>query len=485
MSDLRELADYVVDHPEAYEFRWRLAKRLYTAWEYNEALRHLLILKKKWTRKLNVLRYLAATLYRLGRYNEAIQELEDILVQWPSEVPVWEQLAKVHEVAGNNEDAAVAWEEVLRLDPDHSIAERAVSRLRAEPANTPRDELHLADSDSGINLRTGRVCENCGAQNSEEFDRCWQCHASLAARNTPAGLEPTPDSSPSLAWLRPLAGGLAAVGAFSAAVYIALTQIPTGAEAAPESLHAALGGALYIPRLAIGGSLLVCCPIAILACFRLFGIAGLNFVDACGAGALVASVSYVLLWMPASYQPYAVIGPAAATALISLLYLPGGNPLRVGGAWLVHSAFATALGAGIWWFTVGLEPIHQWSEIMNYAASQNTQASDTALPFSSYPYKCSLVWATTGSPWLDSLCGTVDIDVEPDRDGTALNVTLYRAAIVDGEAKLELETTISQPPYRRTHRIEPGTRYEIHVTAPAEGSFHGVVRGILPVSARS
>ncbi len=193
MNDLKDLADYVVNHPDAYEYRWRLAKKLYMAWEYNESLKHLQILKKKWNRKLNILRYLAATYYRLGRYDEAVTELEQILAQWPSEIPVWEQLAKVHEVAGHAEQAATAWEGVLRLDPDHSIASRSVQRLRSTPANTPQDELHLADSDSGINLRSGRICENCGAQNSEEFDRCWQCHASLAHPHTPLSVKPLPE----------------------------------------------------------------------------------------------------------------------------------------------------------------------------------------------------------------------------------------------------------------------------------------------------
>ena len=96
MADLEELSQYVTSHPDDYAQRWRLAKKLYMAWEYNEAIKHLLILKKNWTRKLNVLRYLAATYYRLGRYMDAISELKEILQQWPSETAVWEQLARVY-----------------------------------------------------------------------------------------------------------------------------------------------------------------------------------------------------------------------------------------------------------------------------------------------------------------------------------------------------------------------------------------------------
>jgi hypothetical protein len=484
MNDLKELADYVVEHPEAYEYRWRLAKKLYMAWEYNEALRHLLILKRNWSRKLNVLRYLAATLFRIGRYEDAIKELDAILVQWPSEVPVWEQLAKVHEAAGNGEKAAEAWERVLRLDPDHSIADRAIKRLRAGPANTPRDELHLADSDSGINLRAGKVCENCGAQNSDEFDRCWQCHASLTARNTPIGVKSSPESVSSLAWLRPLTGGLVAVAGLSAAVYIALSQLPvfSGAEYVPESVYGAVGHALYFPRLAIGIALIVCCPLALSASFRLFRIPDLNFVDACGAGILVASVSYALLWIPLEYQHYAVAGPAAATAFVALLHLPGGKLLRLGGAWLLHSAFATALGAGVWWAMAGTEPLRQWPEIVRYSVSPGAHVTDTALPSGSAKFECSLVWATTGSPWLDSVCGLVALEIVPDRADLALNVQVFKESLVGGTLKWEPMADDSQPPYRITQQVEPGTRYIVHVLAPEQASFHGMVRGILPVS---
>ena len=252
MSDLRELTDYVSEHPDAYDYRWRLAKKLYMAWEYKEALKHLLVLKSDWTRHLNVLRYLAATYYRLGRYEEAIQELEEILRQWPGEIPVWEQYARVSEVAGRTEAAIVAWEEVLKLDPDHSIAGRAVLRLRSTPDNSSREELNLADSDSGINLSAAHICENCGAQNSEEFDRCWQCHALLAHAALSSSVQtPLPESS-SKAWLRTLVGGLLTVAAVSACVYLSLAHLPnsmggTGTEEVPLSVYAVLAETLYSP----------------------------------------------------------------------------------------------------------------------------------------------------------------------------------------------------------------------------------------------
>jgi tetratricopeptide (TPR) repeat protein len=109
MVDIWDLSRFVEDHPGDYEQRWRLAKKLYLACEYRLALEHLQILRNEWARKLNVVRYLAATLYRLGRYDEAIRELEDAIYTWPEEIGLREQLARVLEVANRNPEAADAW----------------------------------------------------------------------------------------------------------------------------------------------------------------------------------------------------------------------------------------------------------------------------------------------------------------------------------------------------------------------------------------
>jgi hypothetical protein len=472
MSDLKELAEYVVEHPEAYEFRWRLAKKLYMAWEYNESLRHLLILKKNWTRKLNVLRYLAATLYRLGRYEEAVAELEGILAQWPTEVPVWEQLAKVHEVMGDIEKSAHAWEQVLRLDPDHSIANRAIRRLRSDP--TPAsDELHLADSDSGINLRSGKICANCGAQNSEEFDRCWQCHAPLAHRDTPVDMKSVDESASIMDWLRPLLGGLASVALFSSALYVALTQFPVSPDVleVPSSAYDALGAALYIPRAVIGGAFVFASPLLLWAGFRITGVRGLNLIDATGAGFIVAAGTYLMLWAPVPYQRYAIVAPAVATALIVMLFLPNERVSRLAGAWVLHTTPATVLGAALWFALVGIEPTREWPAIERFAQT-DLRVTDTQLPSANAPFQCSLIWASSGSPWLDSLCGVALIEVHTERENAPLSIELS----LDGRA----EQVVSGPPFRFSHRFTPGRRYVLRIAAPEEETIRGTVRSLLP-----
>jgi len=96
MAELWDIAHDVEAHPDDYEKRWKLAKKLYAAWEYRLALEHLLILKNEWNSKANVLRYLGATYYRLGRYDESTKELYDAIKLWPEEVGLYEQLARAH-----------------------------------------------------------------------------------------------------------------------------------------------------------------------------------------------------------------------------------------------------------------------------------------------------------------------------------------------------------------------------------------------------
>ncbi|MGI6460113.1 MAG: tetratricopeptide repeat protein [Candidatus Hydrogenedentales bacterium] len=87
MENIPNIETHLIEHPDDHAQRWRLAKKLYTACEYRDALSHLLILKRDADWKLNYSRYLAATYYRLGRYDECIHELHGALESWPVRDP--------------------------------------------------------------------------------------------------------------------------------------------------------------------------------------------------------------------------------------------------------------------------------------------------------------------------------------------------------------------------------------------------------------
>lgn len=138
MADIWDIARYVEANPDDHEQRWRLAKKLYTAWEYRLALEHLQILKNEGPHRINILRYLGATYYRLGRYEEAIKELRTAIDNWPDELGLYEQLARVLEIAGDHEEAAAMWDMTLELDPHHPMAAHAAARLRSSQPDTDK-----------------------------------------------------------------------------------------------------------------------------------------------------------------------------------------------------------------------------------------------------------------------------------------------------------------------------------------------------------
>ena len=138
MAEIRDIDRYVEDHPGDHEQRWRLAKKLYTAWEYRRALHHLHILKENGYGCVALFRYLAATYAQMGRYAEATRELNTAIALWPREIKLYEQMASVLEHAGARHGAAVMWQKTLKLNPHHVKAKRATARLRSAMSETDR-----------------------------------------------------------------------------------------------------------------------------------------------------------------------------------------------------------------------------------------------------------------------------------------------------------------------------------------------------------
>ncbi|MCC6696063.1 MAG: tetratricopeptide repeat protein [Candidatus Hydrogenedentes bacterium] len=490
MNDLHELTEYVLEHPDDFDHRWRLAKKLYMAWEYAEALKHLLILKKEWARKLNVLRYLAATYYRLGRYDEAIAELREIVKQWPGEVAVWEQLARVAEVAGKVDLAVSAWEEIHKLDPSSSIAGRSIQRLKGVRENTPRGKLNLTDSDSGINLSVARVCENCGAQNSEEFDRCWQCHALLVSSTPPPLVPALLPEVPSQAWIRRLAGGLLTVGVVSACVFLAFSYLPLDDTMAPRGLaitvYDVLAATLYATRLYMALGVLLVSTLVFWGLFRYFGLKGMELSDAFVSGLFTAGVSYLALWLPVPYQVLTPAAPALAAFVVLTVFVARGTLLRLFGVWLVQGVVLATVVLALPAILHGKEFMAHWPEVVRFDNGLSQSGESVNAPTllkGPTPYTCSLIWASTGSPWLDEVGSEAAIEIIPTPLDRYLKVDLKMLRVEEDDRATQWEQVryLDTPPYRVIQSVIPGAKYALRIEA-AEGTTCTItITGLLPV----
>ncbi len=176
MADVEEIRAYVESHPDDHKQRWRLAKKLYKAWDYRSALEHLQQLREVWPDQVPVLRYLAATCYRLGKYDDAESELKRGLADYPQEYSLLEQLAKVYEGGGKTDQAIETWTQVLELKPSKTAAEAlerlgmAMGTMASTTADNAGQEMSSHGDDTVIS------CPHCGESNDVFSKRCVRCH---------------------------------------------------------------------------------------------------------------------------------------------------------------------------------------------------------------------------------------------------------------------------------------------------------------------
>lgn len=482
-SELLELTQYVETHPEDYEKRWALAKKLYIAWEYRLALEHLLVLKNEWTPRINVIRYLAATYYRLGRYEESLKELEAAAERWPDEIGIYEQMARVQEIAGLRVQAQATWEKILEKVPNHPIAPGAIQRLK-EPPRSDVAGLRLADSDSGIDLTPGLVCPNCGAQNSDEYDQCWQCHAPLRQMRatplaTPRSKTPAPfviTLDTATKWLMVAAAILVLLGtALSINAIVSQNQIFFY-----QTMEDLFRHEFLHTRLILGLLSILIWPGALWAAFSLIPPhphVTPSYVN--GAGILLAGIFYIATWLPMKFLLLVVILPVMVAAALVVPIVP--KTKRGLAAWVLCSVFAltmtTAGVTGLELFRTGtyFNPLRDFPLLLRYANTDEPQAESNVprLPTDTLPIAVRLRWKTTGSAWLDRCAGPVGFQV------TLINP--------EGTVKFELKDKtgtriyeeITASPWQRRAQVEVQEPYEILVHGTPGGKVDVRILGFL------
>lgn len=486
MAEVWDIARYVEDHPDDLPQRWRLAKKLYMAWEYRLALEHLQVLKNEGHNRLNVVRYLAATYYRLGRYDEAVRELDEALEIWPDETGLREQLARVLEIAGKRERAAEAWALIKEKDPQHPIAGSAVRRLSKRADDTPVRDLRIEDSDSGIDLRPGRVCPNCGAQNSEEFDRCWQCHALLSGAARDSGRNAAAPSAPApfLPEETLLMGlGFLAVLVSGAALFLTLRLLFGARE---DGLLIATTWDVYRYQMAglragVGLAAFVAWPIALWAALaavrprQLVPPALVNF-----SAIFLAGLTCCATWLPRDLLFFVPVLPI----VISLALVLGAFRIGAGralGVWALHLGIVLALlygtAAAVERVRLGafFNPFREIAAVYAFEQKQAQAAADGAYTFpeGATPYRATARWTSTGSAWLDSAAGEVEFTLynEDKKPGMKFEIAGSSGTLVYDDVNTDR--------YVRRYTITVGELYTIYVTGADGTPVRLVAAGLL------
>jgi tetratricopeptide (TPR) repeat protein len=474
MPSIDELTDYVFEHPEAYEERWRLAKRLYTEGEYEDALKHLTILKRRWMKKLNVLRYLAATYYRLERFDDAIAELKETLVQWPRETPVLEQLAKVYEASGQTSMADAVWAEIAKFNPEHAAARR--------DRRSSIDLLEGADSSRIAPARgegATRACPNCGARNSEVFDRCWQCHAPLHVPARPVEPALTPDVAPTrmAPWLLTLAGGAATVALLTVATYLALRTrndfaAQLGIESAPSTVSRALAEDQYAARLIVALVLTAFWPVALWAGFASARSPRPPIPALCGAALLLGAMTYLSMWLPAQWMFLVPLAPALS-ALVIVYLCEVRKPRAILVAWGAQGILVLFLAAAVYAITERPQSVTQIPAMISYARAHATRPAPGpgALYDGVTPDARRISFAETGSTWLDARLNRVTLEAHLVGGQGPVAITLREGGSIIAYA--------DEPPLRVTSRIQPGLAYALEISGKPDTHFQITYSGVL------
>jgi tetratricopeptide (TPR) repeat protein len=414
MTDVWELAAYVEAHPANHSQRWRLAKKLYTTWEYRLALEHLLILKNETEPRANVVRYLAATYYRLGRYDEAARALQEGLALWPQDLGLREQLARTQAEAGDNESALTSWKELQKLTPDHPFAAQAISRLQGivdrDAAGKARSMQPVQVTAPGVAepvLPPGEtICPKCGQKNSADFKRCWRCSSPLARPDADflddvikkaerAGPVQVP---------RPIAAGLVLAALFALGVYCTLRGVAhvnesVARDAPPASVTEVVDRSVLWTRVMIGAALMAAWPFVWRLSAYLANAEKQVYDETLYyAGALLAMTTFALLWLPWNWLAAAAIVPAAVSALIAFvaLKLPPGRAVKL---WLAQFAIAAALVLIVIVGRHGPSLLIEAPKIAAFAReSRGREPFEATLRT---PGALLVQWRSSGSPWLD------------------------------------------------------------------------------------
>lgn len=179
MTTIDERSRKVATNPDDHSLRWKLAKSLYSEWDYRSALEHLTVLHAAQPDQLQIVRYLAATLYRLGRYDEAATVIKDILAISPDELSLLELLARIYGAAGRRTAAAEVWKTVHELSPRQDALHPIEGvKHSVETESDSRD----APIDSN-EFSPDSTCPFCGAAIELREQRCFQCHCALVQRD--------------------------------------------------------------------------------------------------------------------------------------------------------------------------------------------------------------------------------------------------------------------------------------------------------------
>ncbi|HOV74253.1 MAG TPA: hypothetical protein PK967_09815 [Candidatus Hydrogenedentes bacterium] len=512
MTEIKDLVRFVNENPDDHESRWRLAKKLYMAGEYERVLEHLLFLQAHWVPKVNVRRYLGATYYRLKKYDEAVAELESAVEEWPDELPLREQLARVLEVAGRQAEADHVWQELARRDPSRmSLRDSDTPRMAPAPPEKKQDKPRQPGI-AGAAQAMSRTCPSCGAQNTEGFERCWKCRTEFSdmdktidpftpvlsssgniasAVYDPFVPTPSPDSTPRFrpvrqrttneAWHIPVAtaGGLLLLaGIYLTVAHLSELRAIESATTVYTTVHELFARRLAASHLIMGIVLLLAWPGSLWLAATLVPRAEVPVRTVVILGGALASLGYVASWAPPEWLGYLFLAMLviSAGAVVMTFHLEIRPALA---AWGIHAAMLISVLLVVLAAMEGFSIVVEYPAMARYARvhdmvlGRNDEPGRTAIPAVSLPKQFTITFHSTGSSWLDAKGSVTGFEITGAKPQDNLTIELK------DENRTRYYGHADSDPFAFVCEIVPGRPYQLSLDGKHGARIDLVVRGIL------
>lgn len=400
---------------------------------------------------------------------------------------------------GRNKEALDTWRRVLRINPDHTVAKRAVKTLETEvqkkesAKNVPISAIFqpdLSPEQEEDLLVTGLICPRCGAQNSDEFETCWQCNAALR-KQSPSFMNAPPLEAHGKYLLRPetmTTLALVIIGillAASAAAGIRLVMAYMSTSDAPLLATSDVWDRiLVLSRIAAGILMLLFWPVVLKLSLLMFRVKYtppeiLIYIS----GLLLGALTLLLLLLPMPFAFFAFGGSLLLSLLIVVFTFQ--TDVRLAPAvWITQFVLVWMIGGIAFWMVECRrhgEWINPLAEVPAVRAAVNgPKALPDSVPVkfsaSVTPMRQKVRWQSSGSRWLDIQATKVQFTVRTESVAPGLRFQIYLES--DLKYHEELQGT---GPFSIYYPFSPGIVYEVVIQAQEPVALNATVQGLLPL----
>ena len=486
MATIEDLTSYVDKYPFHYVERWRLAKKLFKAKNYEKALVHLEVLDNDWEPKDNLTRYLAATYMRLDRLEDAIQTLKFGVKKWPDNLPLLEQLAMMQNKAGRIEEALISLELIFKKDQGYRLPENAKLQLEEKRLTNFR---RRSASFKKVALPNGMTCVRCGAQNTDEVTQCWQCKHTIAivvdsddeAGNQPIEEKiPTPKPSTQFSFkakyiivLMLIIGTMFTYGALEQ------TTERNNGNTISTSFHEWIVVDMINTRMIVGAILLVLCPFLLQAAYRVLDIQHLKRETIFKQAMLFSTTAYALSWIPGiGLWGWGFLLLTASFILLTIEFKKDWSSIATIFAMFWVLITVTLLAT----FTAlhGFDLVKQLNKIAHYAQKEKQRSS--VIVRSTTPVTHQFTVNSTGSSWLDNEMSGVEIHIQTK---DTLPPDGYQFILKgDDDSVIYYESIHSKNRMWYTDKLVPNVTYSLTVTSDPSAplTLHIKILGLMPIT---